>query len=86
LKRQTNVRSGVFTAKFSIFPDPFSPQVLNVFERRNEHGLRYYDYKIHFQGWRPSYDRCVRAPVLVKDTEENRKLQRELAEAAQLQM
>ncbi|XP_017071189.1 protein male-specific lethal-3 [Drosophila eugracilis] len=64
----------------------YTSKVLNVFERRNEHGLRYYDYKIHFQGWRPSYDRCVRAPVLVKDTEENRQLQRELAEAAQLQI
>ncbi|KAH8349281.1 hypothetical protein KR067_003441, partial [Drosophila pandora] len=60
--------------------------VLAVFERTDEHGLRYFDYKIHFQGWRPSYDRSVRASVLLKDSEENRQLQRELAEAAQLQM
>nr|ABV49054.1 male specific lethal 3 [Drosophila simulans]ABV82490.1 male-specific lethal 3 [Drosophila simulans] len=64
----------------------YTSKVLNVFERRNEHGLRFYEYKIHFQGWRPSYDRCVRATVLLKDTEENRQLQRELAEAAKLQI
>ncbi|XP_017128438.1 protein male-specific lethal-3 [Drosophila elegans] len=64
----------------------YTSKVLNVFERRDEYGLRYYDYKIHFQGWRPSYDRSVRATVLLKDTEENRQLQRELAEAAQLQI
>nr|3M9Q_A Chain A, Protein male-specific lethal-3 [Drosophila melanogaster]3M9Q_B Chain B, Protein male-specific lethal-3 [Drosophila melanogaster] len=62
----------------------YTSKVLNVFERRNEHGLRFYEYKIHFQGWRPSYDRAVRATVLLKDTEENRQLQRELAEAAKL--
>ncbi|XP_017043317.1 protein male-specific lethal-3 [Drosophila ficusphila] len=64
----------------------YTSKVINVFERRNEHGMRYYDYKIHFQGWRPSYDRSVRGSVLLKDTEENRQLQRELAEAAQLQI
>ncbi|KAH8316743.1 hypothetical protein KR074_001997 [Drosophila pseudoananassae] len=64
----------------------YTSKVLAVFERTNEHGLRYYDYKIHFQGWRPSYDRSVRASVLLKDSEENRQLQRELAEAAQLQI
>uniref|UniRef100_A0A6P4FHY3 Protein male-specific lethal-3 n=1 Tax=Drosophila rhopaloa TaxID=1041015 RepID=A0A6P4FHY3_DRORH len=64
----------------------YTSKVLNVFERRDEYGLRYYDYKIHFQGWRPSYDRSVRGTVLLKDTEENRQLQRELAEAAQLQI
>ncbi|EDV38851.1 uncharacterized protein Dana_GF24792 [Drosophila ananassae] len=64
----------------------YTSKVLAVFERTDEHGLRYYDYKIHFQGWRPSYDRSVRASVLLKDSEENRQLQRELAEAAQLQI
>ncbi|KAH8255220.1 hypothetical protein KR038_006039 [Drosophila bunnanda] len=64
----------------------YTSKVLNVSERRDDHGLRYYDYKIHFQGWRPSYDRAVRAAVLLKDTEENRQLQLELAEAAQLQI
>ncbi|XP_001353340.1 protein male-specific lethal-3 [Drosophila pseudoobscura] len=64
----------------------YNSKVLTVVERRDEHGLRYYDYKIHFQGWRPSYDRAVRASCLLKDTEENRNLQRELAEAAQLQI
>ncbi|XP_022216705.2 protein male-specific lethal-3 [Drosophila obscura] len=64
----------------------YNSKVLTVVERKDQHGLKYFDYKIHFQGWRPSYDRAVRASCLLKDTEENRKLQRELAEAAQLQI
>ncbi|KAH8269964.1 hypothetical protein KR018_001004 [Drosophila ironensis] len=64
----------------------YTSKVLAVTERRDEDGLRYYDYTIHFQGWRPSYDRAVRASVLVKDSEANRQLQRELAEAAKLQI
>ncbi|EDW73430.1 uncharacterized protein Dwil_GK17539 [Drosophila willistoni] len=63
----------------------YTSKVLNVTERKDENGLRYYEYMIHFQGWRRSYDRNVRASSLLKDTEENRQFQRELAEAARLQ-
>lgn len=70
----------VFTPK-----NLFSSQVLAVYEKRNEKNLRYFDYKIHFQGWSSTWDRIVRASCLLKDNEENRKLQRELAEAAQVQ-
>lgn len=56
-----------------------------MYERKDADNLRYFDYKIHFQGWNASWDRNVRADSLLKDNEENRNLQRELAEAAQLQ-
>ncbi|XP_060652212.1 protein male-specific lethal-3 [Drosophila nasuta] len=60
-------------------------KVLAVYEQRDEANYTYFEYKIHFQGWSSSWDRNVRASGLLKDNEENRKLQRELAEAAQLQ-
>lgn len=44
------------------------------------------EYLIHFQGWASSWDRCVPEEFVLKDTEENRKLQKELAENAQLQL
>ncbi|XP_023177130.1 protein male-specific lethal-3 isoform X2 [Drosophila hydei] len=63
----------------------YDSKVLAVYERKDADNLRYFDYKIHFQGWNASWDRNVRADSLLKDNEENRNLQRELAEAAQLQ-
>ncbi|TDG52600.1 hypothetical protein AWZ03_000833 [Drosophila navojoa] len=63
----------------------YDSKVLAVYERKDADNKRYFDYKIHFQGWNSSWDRNVRADILLKDNEENRKLQRELAEAAQLQ-
>ncbi|KAH8379957.1 hypothetical protein KR009_008231, partial [Drosophila setifemur] len=64
----------------------YTSKVLAVFERRTDNGLKYFDYKIHFQGWRPSYDREVRASVLLKFNDENSRLQKELAVAAKLQI
>ncbi|EDV97758.1 protein male-specific lethal-3 [Drosophila grimshawi] len=63
----------------------YDSKVLAVYERKDATNWCYFDYKIHFQGWNSSWDRNVRATSLLKDNEENRKLQRELAEAAQLQ-
>jgi len=37
-----------------------------------------------FQGWNSTWDRYVTDEFILKDTEENRKLQKELAEEAQL--
>lgn len=37
-----------------------------------------------FQGWNSTWDRNVTDEFILKDTEENRKLQKELAEEAQL--
>lgn len=44
------------------------------------------EYLIHFQGWNSSWDRCVSEDFVLKDTEENRKLQKDLADKAQLQL
>lgn len=44
------------------------------------------EYLIHFQGWNSSWDRCVGEDFVLKDTDENRQLQRSLAEKSQLQM
>ncbi|GAB6031749.1 Male-specific lethal 3 [Chamberlinius hualienensis] len=42
------------------------------------------EYLIHFSGWSSSWDRCVTEEFILKDTQENRNLQRKLAEAAVL--
>lgn len=44
---------------------------------------------LHFflmKGWNSSWDRCVSEDYVLKDTDENRQLQRDLAERAQLQL
>ncbi|XP_030386416.1 protein male-specific lethal-3 isoform X2 [Scaptodrosophila lebanonensis] len=61
-------------------------KVLCVYERKDKQGNKYYEYKVHFQGWSSSWDRAFKADYLLKDNVENRQLQRELAEAAQLQI
>jgi len=38
------------------------------------------------KGWNSSWDRCVTEEYVLKDTEENRQLQRDLAQKAQLQL
>lgn len=38
------------------------------------------------KGWNSSWDRCVSEDYVLKDTDENRQLQRDLAEKAQLQL
>lgn len=43
------------------------------------------EYLIHFQGWNSSWDRRVGEELVLKDTPENRKLQKDLAEKSQLQ-
>lgn len=43
-------------------------------------------YKIHFQGWNSSWDRKVSCHYILKDTERNRQLQKDLAEKAQSQL
>ncbi|KAG5668703.1 hypothetical protein PVAND_016632 [Polypedilum vanderplanki] len=49
-------------------------------------GKKCYEYLVHFQGWNSSWDRKVCEDYILKDTPENRKLQRELAEKKQLQL
>lgn len=61
-------------------------QVLEVIESKDRRGRRTVEYLIHFQGWNSSWDRCVSEDFVLKDTEENRQLQRDLAEKSQLQL
>lgn len=71
-------------------PDPqktkvlYNSKVLGVSVRKDEHGKKVVQFLIHFQGWNSTWDRFVTEDYILKDTEENRKLQKELAEKAQL--
>nr|QGW08168.1 male-specific lethal 3-like protein [Helicoverpa armigera] len=73
-------------------PDPtkakvlYDSKVLEVIESKDKRGRRTVEYLIHFQGWNSSWDRCVSEDFVLKDTEENRQLQRDLAEKSQLQL
>ncbi|KAJ2954804.1 hypothetical protein O0L34_g3112 [Tuta absoluta] len=73
-------------------PDPtkakvlYDSKVLEVIEGKDKRGRRTIEYLIHFQGWNSSWDRCVSEDFVLKDTEENRQLQRDLAEKSQLQL
>lgn len=72
-------------------PDPtkakvlYDSKVLGVVETKDKKGKKIVQYKIHFQGWNSSWDRRVNADFVLKDTEENRQLQKDLAAKAQLQ-
>lgn len=61
-------------------------QVLEVIESKDKRGRRTVEYLIHFQGWNSSWDRCVSEDFILKDSQENRQLQRDLAEKSQLQL
>ncbi|KAI8123547.1 Protein male-specific lethal-3 [Lucilia cuprina] len=73
-------------------PDPskakvlYDSKILGTYETKDKRGRKIIQYKIHFQGWSSSWDRKVSADFVLKDTEENRQLQRDLAEKAQLQL
>ncbi|XP_055383620.1 protein male-specific lethal-3 isoform X2 [Condylostylus longicornis] len=64
----------------------YDSKVLGISEARDKRGRRIVQYKIHFQGWNSSWDRKVNSDLVLKDTEENRQLQKNLAEKAQLQL
>lgn len=59
---------------------------MEVIVGKDERGRKNVEYLIHFQGWNSSWDRCVSEDFVLKDTEENRKLQKDLADKAQLQL
>uniref|UniRef100_A0A182JXA1 Protein male-specific lethal-3 n=1 Tax=Anopheles christyi TaxID=43041 RepID=A0A182JXA1_9DIPT len=71
-------------------PDPtkakvlYDSKVLEVSEGKDKRGRRIIEYLIHFQGWNSSWDRKVSEDFILKDTEENRQLQKDLAEKSQL--
>ncbi|KAK4881742.1 hypothetical protein RN001_005061 [Aquatica leii] len=71
-------------------PDPtkakvlYDSKVLDVVITKDHRGRKNVEYLIHFQGWNSSWDRCVREEYVLKDTAENRQLQKDLAEKSQL--
>ncbi|XP_046616515.1 male-specific lethal 3 homolog isoform X1 [Neodiprion virginianus] len=73
-------------------PDPtkakvlYDSKVLDVIVNKDQRGRKAVEYLVHFQGWNSSWDRCVTEEYVLKDTEENRQLQRDLAQKAQLQL
>ncbi|XP_063244094.1 male-specific lethal 3 homolog [Bacillus rossius redtenbacheri] len=72
-------------------PDPtkakvlYDSKVLEVIAGKDNRGKKNIEYLIHFQGWNSSWDRCVSEDYVLKDTDENRQLQKHLADKAQLQ-
>lgn len=73
-------------------PDPtkakvlYDSKVLEVKVTKDQRGRKAVEFLIHFQGWNSSWDRCVSEDFVLKDTEENRQLQKDLAQKAQLQL
>ncbi|XP_034249019.1 protein male-specific lethal-3 [Thrips palmi] len=73
-------------------PDPtkakvlYDSKVLEVKVTKDQRGRKSIEFLIHFQGWNSSWDRCVTEDFVLKDTEENRQLQKDLAQKAQLQL
>lgn len=53
---------------------------------KDERGRKTVEYLIHFQGWNSSWDRLVSEDFVLKDTDENRQLQKDLAAKARLQL
>ncbi|KAJ8956575.1 hypothetical protein NQ314_006702 [Rhamnusium bicolor] len=73
-------------------PDPtkakvlYDSKVLDIVINKDHRGRKAIEYLIHFQGWNSSWDRCVGEEYVLKDTPENRQLQKDLAEKSQLQL
>ncbi|XP_047740862.1 male-specific lethal 3 homolog isoform X1 [Hyalella azteca] len=73
-------------------PDPtkakvlYESKVLQTVYKQDNRGKKQIEYLIHFQGWNASWDRCVDEDLVLKDTEENRELQRRLMEEAQIKL
>ncbi|CAH1724149.1 male-specific lethal 3 homolog [Aphis gossypii] len=71
-------------------PDPaktkvlYDSKVLRVVPEKDDQGRKFFKFLIHFQGWNSTWDRYVTDEFILKDTEENRKLQKKLADEAQL--
>lgn len=64
----------------------YDAKIRDVSEGKDKKGKKCFEYLVHFQGWNSSWDRRVSEDFLLKDNNENRKLQRELAEKSQLQL
>lgn len=59
---------------------------MEIIEAKDKKGKKIIEYLIHFQGWNSSWDRRVNEDFVLKDTDEHRQLQKDLADKSQLQM
>ncbi|XP_065436737.1 MSL complex subunit 3 isoform X7 [Chrysemys picta bellii] len=73
-------------------PDPTKAQVLydakivDIVVGKDEKGRKIPEYLIHFNGWNRSWDRWAAEDHVLRDTDENRRLQRKLARKAVARM
>ncbi|KAL7845782.1 hypothetical protein AOLI_G00239740 [Acnodon oligacanthus] len=73
-------------------PDPskakvlYDAKVVDILIGKDEKGKRVPKYLIHFNGWNRSWDRWAAEDHVLRDSEENRKLQRKLARKALARM
>lgn len=69
-------------------PDPtkarvlYDAKILEIRVKKDVKGKKAVEYLIHFQGWNTSWDRFVPETYILHDVEENRLLQKELADTA----
>ncbi|PNI38678.1 MSL3 isoform 13, partial [Pan troglodytes] len=57
-------------------------QIVDVIVGKDEKGRKIPEYLIHFNGWNRSWDRWAAEDHVLRDTDENRRLQRKLARKA----
>ncbi|XP_010884968.1 male-specific lethal 3 homolog isoform X1 [Esox lucius] len=73
-------------------PDPtkakvlYDAKVVDVVIGKDERGKRVPEYLIHFNGWNRSWDRLAAEDHVLRETDENRKLQRKLSRKAVARM
>ncbi|XP_041067227.1 MSL complex subunit 3-like isoform X1 [Cetorhinus maximus] len=73
-------------------PDPtkakvlYDAKIVDVEVGRDEKGRKIPEYLIHFNGWNRSWDRWAAEDHVLRDTDENRRLQRKLAKKAVARM
>lgn len=70
---------------FCFEPDPtkakvlYESKILEVNYLKDFRGRRVPEYLVHFQGWNSSWDRCVPEEYILRYTDENKALQKQLA-------
>uniref|UniRef100_A0A8C3JP00 MSL complex subunit 3 n=1 Tax=Calidris pygmaea TaxID=425635 RepID=A0A8C3JP00_9CHAR len=73
-------------------PDPtkakvlYDAKIVDIVVGKDEKGRKIPEYLIHFNGWNRSWDRWAAEDHVLRDTDENRRLQRKLARKAVARM
>uniref|UniRef100_A0A8C5LY26 MSL complex subunit 3 n=1 Tax=Leptobrachium leishanense TaxID=445787 RepID=A0A8C5LY26_9ANUR len=73
-------------------PDPtkakvlYDAKVVDIIVNKDDKGRKNPEYLIHFNGWNRSWDRWAAEDHVLRDTDENRRLQRKLARKAVARM